>query len=297
MGVVLLLIAAFLWGTTFVAQKTGADHLGPFAITFSRNVLGAAFIYMCFRLRLRFFGRLGIPEGARHSFSPRAFLGGVACGIALFVASLAQQVGIIHTSPGVSAFLTSNYMLLIPVFGLFVGRPARPSVWLWVAMAVAGSYLICISPDAKVITLGRGEAWTLLSAVLFAVQVLLVDRFAPGTDVIAFSCIQQFTGAFCSLPFLFLASERAYYTPEHLSAAVWPVLYIAIFSGGIAYTFQNLGQVRTPPTIAAIIMSLESVIGAVSGYIVLGDVFTGRQLAGCAMMFAAVALSQFFKSR
>lgn len=296
MGAILLLTAAALWGSAFVAQKLCGDHLGPFAVTFSRNVIAALFIYGCFRLRLRFFGRAGIPQGGG-SFSRRAFAGGAICGVALFMASLSQQIGIADTTPGVSAFLTSNYMLLTPVFGLFVGRRASPVVWVWVALAIAGSYLICIAPDSDGFSLGRGEAWTLLCAALFAVQVLCVDRFAPGTDVLAFSCVQQIAGAVCSFPFLFLASERAYYTASHLSAALWPMLYIGVLSSGIAYTCQNLGQVRTPPAIAAVIMSLESAIGAVCGYLVLGDVLTPRQFVGCAVMLAAVVLSQIGPSR
>ena len=133
MGALLLLIAAALWGSAFVAQKMGGDHLGPFAVTFLRNVLGGAFIYLWFRARLRF-------------------------------------------------------------FGLFVGRPAGAAAWLWVAMAVVGSYLICIEPGSAGFSVGRGEAWTLLCAALFAAQVLCVDRFAPGTDVLAFSCVQQLVG-------------------------------------------------------------------------------------------------------
>ena len=293
MGPILLLVAALLWGSAFVAQKLAAAHLGPFAVTFARNVIGGAFIYLCFRLRLRFWGRAGIPAGAR-SFSPRAFAGGVAAGVALFAASVAQQVGIAHTSPGISAFLTSNYMILVPLFGFFIGRRAGARVWLWVALALGGTYLLCIEPSAAAFALGRGEAWTLLCAAFFAVQVLCVDRFAPGTDILAFSCIQQFTGAACAAPFLFAAAERAFYTAAHLAAAAGPILYIAILSSGIAYTCQNLGQVRTPPAVAAIIMAQESAIGAICGALVLGDVLTARQLVGCGIMLAAVILSQIF---
>lgn len=292
MGPLLLFIAATLWGSAFVAQKLGGNHLGPFAMTFLRNIIAAVFLYGCFRLRLRFFGRAGIPEGAKRSFSRRAFFGGLMCGAALFLASLAQQIGIAYTTPGVSAFLTTNYMLLIPVFGIFVGRVARPVVWIWVVCAIIGSYFICISADSEGVSLGRGEAWTLLCAALFAVQVLCVDRFAPGTDVVAFSCVQQLAGALFGLPFVFMASERAYYTSEHLTAAIWPLLYVGILSSGIAYTCQNLGQVRTPPALAAIIMSLESAIGAICGYLILGDVLTPRQFVGCTIMFATVLLSQ-----
>ena len=296
MGPLLLFIAALLWGSAFVAQKLCAGHLGPFAVTCFRNVIATVFIYACFRLRLRFMGRAGIPDGSR-SFTRRSFAGGGISGIALFLASLTQQTGIEYTTPGISAFLTSNYMLLVPIFGLFVGRRTDALVWIWAALALIGTYLLCIDPSADVLGVGRGEAWTLLCAVLFAIQVLCVDRFAPGTDVLAFSCIQQMTGALCAFPFLFLESERAMFTVEHLYAAILPLLFIAIFSSGIAYTFQNLGQVRTPPALACIIMSLESAIGVLCGYFFLGDTLTSRQLAGCTVMFLAVILSQLVKGK
>lgn len=292
MGPLLLFLAALIWGTAFVAQKMCVGHLGPFAVTFFRNAIGAAFIYLCFRLRLKFLGRLGIPQGSR-SFSRRAFAGGALAGTALFFASLTQQTGIEHTTPGISAFLTSNYMILVPVFGLFVGRVPKPAVWLWTALALAGTYFICIDPAAESFAVGRGEAWTLLCAVLFAMQVLAVDRFAPGTDILAFSCVQQIAGAVCALPFvLSLSSERAFFTMEHLHAALWPLLFVAVMSSGIAYTLQNLGQVRTHPALACIIMSLESAIGAITGYFILGDTLTSRQIAGCSVLLAAVILSQ-----
>lgn len=281
MGAVALLLAAFLWGTAFVAQKLGGNHIGPFALTFARNAVAALFLYIICAVRGK----------AKSAFTRRTFLSGLACGIALFFASLSQQIGIADTTPGISAFLTSNYILLVPVFGIFANRKPGLDAFVWVVLALAGAYLICIG-EGEGFSIGRGEAWTLLCAALFAIQILLVDRFAPGTDIFAFSCAQQLAGAFCASPFLFLASERAFYVPEELLSAILPILYIAIFSSGIAYTCQNYGQTRCPPMLAAIIMALESAIGAVSGWLFLGDSLTTRQLAGCGILLFTVIASQ-----
>lgn len=285
MGALILFVAALFWGCAFVAQKLGGDHLGPFAVTFSRNLAGGLFL-------------LGVCAARRRSgvFNRKAVVGGFAGGAILFFASLTQQIGIADTTPGISAFLTSNYVLLVPVFGLFAGRKPTLLSFVWVAFALAGTYLLAIDNAQPGLTsIGRGEAWTLLCAVLFALQILAVDRFAPGTDIFAFSCVQQFTGMIFAMPFLMLASERAHYNMADISAAVWPVLFIGIFSSGIAYTCQNIGQTRCPPMLAAVIMTLESAIGALAGYVILGDAFTPRQMAGAGIMFATAILSQILE--
>jgi len=285
LGPLLLFICALLWGTSFVAQKASTQCLGPFAVLFSRSVLAAAFLFVWAKL-VR--GR---------GFTRAAWIGGALSGLALFVAMLAQQLGLASTTPGVSAFLTSNYMLIVPLVGMFVGRRTHGIVWFGAVVALAGSYLICVDPTGGAFSIGRGELWTLLCAFLFALQILVIDRFAPGTDVLAFSCVSQLTVIALSFPFLFLPSEAAFYVPAKLFAAVGPVLYLGLVSSGIAYTLQNLGQVRTPPALASILMSLESVFGAVSGYVWYGDVLTSRQLVGCAILFSAATATPLLLAR
>jgi len=275
LGPLLLFICAVLWGGGFVAQKCGADHLGPFAVLCWRSVYAALFLWGCVR----------VAKG--RGFTRSAWIGGGLAGVALFLASLAQQIGIMSTTPGISAFLTANYVLLVPVFGLVLGRRTGLVAWFGVVVALTGSYFICIDPATTGFAIGRGELWILLCAVLFTVQILLVDRFAPGTDVIAFSCVQQVMCIVFSIPFLFLASERVHFNGADLAAAFGPVAFLGIVSSGIAYSLQNLGQVRTPPTLAAILMSLESVFGAFAGYLWFGDLLTARQLFGCALVLVA----------
>lgn len=285
LGPLLLFLCSLLWGCGFVAQKFACTHLGPFAILCSRSVLAALFLFV--------WGCLSRGRG----FTRATWIGGALGGFALFLAALAQQVGIISTTPGISAFLTSNYVLLVPVLGAFVGRRTALTVWLGVGVALFGSYLICIDPSMPGFSLGTGEAWVLACAVLFAVQILLVDRFAPGTDVIAFSCVQQLVCIVCCLPFLLKGSEMRYFNMSDLSAAFWPIVFLGVVSSGIAYTLQNLGQVRTPPALASVIMSLEAVFGALAGYLFFGDVLSTRQLVGCALVFAAATLSSLKQAR
>ena len=280
-----MLTAALLWGAAFVAQKVGAESLGPFSITFLRNLEAGVFLAGCWWAR-----RLISPRAraAAPAWTRRTIVGGAVCGAALFAASLSQQVGIMYTTPGISAFLTSNYVLFVPVIGLAVGRRAHPLVWAAVVVALAGSYLICL-PDGADGSIGRGELWTLLCAVLFSVQILVVDRFAPGCDVLVFSCIQQLSGAALSLPFvLLLGSESAIFSAEALVRSALPVLFIAVFSSGIAYTLQIVGQAKTPPAVAAMVMSLEAVFGALGGILFLGERMNAPEILGCALILTAV---------
>jgi len=284
-GPLLLFVCAFLWGTAFVAQKAAAVALGPFAVLFSRSVLAAAFLFAWTKLAK---GR---------GFTRTAWTGGALIGVALFLGMLTQQFGIVSTTPGVSAFLTSNYMLIVPILGAFVGRRTHWVAWIGVFVALLGSYLICIDPSAGVLSVGTGEAWTIVCAFVFAVQILIIDRCVNRTDVLALSCVAQVAVVVLSTPFLFLPSETAFYSAGSLHEAVGPVLYLGIVSSGIAYTLQNLGQARTPPTLATIVMSLESVFGALSGYVWFGDVLTGRQLVGCAVLFTAASATPVILAR
>ena len=283
-GPLLILSCTVIWGTAFLAQKTGCEHYGPFALTCYRNLLAAGFLALfCIR------------RGGR--FARGETLGGALSGLVLCAAMVAQQLGIEHTTPGVSAFLTANYILLVPVLGWLIGK-GRPhvSIWLGVALATAGAFLISFGSGGESIGIGIGEAWTLCCAVLFAVQIMVVDRFAPNCDVIRFSMMQTLVAALCAAPLMLLPGEASRLTLAHFKAGWFSLFYVGIMSSGIAYTLQNLGQARTPASLAAILMSFESVVGAVSGWLVLGDALSGRQIVGCALVFGAIMLVQILPS-
>lgn len=285
-GPLLILVCTLIWGTAFLAQKTGSEHFGPFTLTCYRNILAGFFLLGAVWLKGR-----GDPNWAH--VGRGELLGGICSGVVLLAAMITQQLGIEKTTPGISAFLTANYILLVPLFALLVGK-GRVSriVWLAVAMALGGSYLISVSSDSGLTGIGTGELWTLLCAALFAVQIMVVDHFAPSCDVIKFSMVQTFTAALFAAPFVFLPSEASRLTFAHLTAGWFSLFYVGILSSGIAYTLQNLGQARTPAALAAIVMSFESVVGAVSGWLILGDAFTLRQIAGCGLVFGAILFSQ-----
>jgi len=213
--------------------------------------------------------------------------------VPLFAAMLTQQIGIEYTTPGISAFLTTNYVIFVPLATIVLTRKLpRIAVWVGMALSLVGTWFICMSGESM--SLGKGEAWTILCAALFSVQILAVDHFAPKCDVMVMSASQLFTAAVCSLPFVLLPSEGARLAELTFSLkALWPLVYVGVFSSGIAYTLQNYGQARTPPALAAIIMSMESVFGALSGFVVRGDVMTTPQFIGCALVFIAVIVSQF----
>jgi len=296
MGPLFLIITTLIWGTAFLAQKSGADVIGPFGITAYRNLLGGGFLLGC--IGVRSVWRRWRGESATREFpAVGSVFAGVACGVPLFAAMMAQQVGIQYTTPGISAFLTTNYVLFVPVLVAIGSRrlPAR-KVWICALIALIGTYFICLggaSGESGWMKVGRGEAWTILCALLFSVQVLAVDRFAARSDLLVMSAAQLFTASLLSFPFLALGSERAYlqgFLP--VAAAWWPILYCGVMSSGIAYTLQNFGQARTPATLAAVLMSLEAVFGALAGFVVRGDVLSTAQFAGCALVLAAVILAQ-----
>ena len=294
MGVLLLLLATFIWGTAFLAQKVVAGNLGPIAVTVLRNILGGVFLLVCILVRRR---------QRRSPSAPmvRSVIAGCCCGVPLFFAMLTQQVGIVDTTPGISAFLTANYVLLVPVGAALIRRRLPPAyIWCGVFLALFGTLLICLPPEqwSQLSGLGRGigrgEAYTLVCAVLFTVQMLVVDHFAAKSDLLVMSMSQLFTCVLLGLPFLLLSSEASCLASFSFRSfsSIWPIIYLGVFSSGIAYTLQNVAQSRTPPSLAAILMSLESVFGALSGWIVLGDTMTTAQFWGCALVFAAAVVTQ-----
>ena len=305
-GPLLILLCTVVWGSAFVAQKLGADHFGPFAISCYRNLLAGFFLWGALGLRRQFARRVRSEFGGSLLESPwkrTEILGGAASGVVLFVAMLAQQLGIERTTPGVSAFLTANYVLIVPVLAWIVGK-GRPGVGVvtGVGLALVGTYFISISTSTPAaatapLSIGAGELWTLGCAVLFAVQIMVVDHFAPGSDMLRFSMMQMFVAGLVALPFVFLPSELARASWQGFVKGVPALVYLGVFSSGIAYTLQNLGQARTPPALAAILMSMESVFGAFFGWLLLGDVLSLRQIVGCLLVLSAVILSQLLSAR
>ncbi len=280
----LLALAAFIWGLAFVAQSEGTEYLGAFTFNAVRFLIGGLVLLPCIYLLNRHKSRNGAPGDTG---SDRAALtGGVLCGIALFAASSFQQIGIAYTTVGKAGFITAMYIVMVPILGIFLGKRARWNLWVSVAIAVAGLYMLCITEGFSV---GFGDGLELICALFFSIQIMLVDHFSPLTDGVKLSCVQFFVCGILSLISALLSET----IEIHAIFAAWgPILYTGIFSCGVAYTLQIVGQRDTDPQIASLIMSLESVFSLIGGWIILGQAMSVRELFGCVLMFFAIILAQ-----
>lgn len=283
----LLLLAAFIWGTAFVAQSVGSGYVGAYTFLASRSWLACAFLAGIMGVR-RLLDR---RAGSRRPFwvAPRTLVkGGVLCGVMLFAASAAQQMGIGTTGTAKAGFLTALYVVLVPVCGMFFGRRPGIKLWICVGVSLAGLYLLCLAGRGS-LSLTGGEWQLLLCALLFTFQIMLVDRFSPRLDGVQLSFAEFLTTAVLSTVFM-VAFEQP--TMAQLAGAAVSIAYCGIFSSGVAYTLQILGQKDLDPTIASLAMCMESVFSAVAGFFVLGQVLTVPETIGCCLMFAAIVAAQ-----
>ena len=218
-------------------------------------------------------------------------LGGIACGVLLAGASLLQQASLQYTTAGKAGFLTSLYIVIVPVLGIFLGRRASGKVWLAVALAVVGAYLLSVSSGDEGFAIGLGDGLVMVCSVIFSLHIIVIDRVAPKVDGIQLSCIQFFVAGIISVIFAIIL-ERDSFTWGGLLASWGPLLYVGVLSSGVAYTLQIVGQKGLNPAVASLIMSLESVFSAISGWLVLSQPMSPREMAGCALVFAGVVLAQ-----
>ena len=282
----LLLLTASIWGVAFVAQSVGMDYVGGFTFNAVRFLLGALVLTPVLLVLKRLSPVLPIPESARTAHRQNLMRGGLLCGIFLCLASNFQQFGIKYTTVGKAGFITACYIVLVPVFGLFLHKKCSPFIWAAVFLALAGLYLLCMTDGFSI---QKGDILVMICAVLFAFQILSVDHYSPLVSGLELSIAQFIICAIGSgIPALI-------FEKPHLSSilAAWqPILYAGIFSCGIAYTLQIVGQRGLNPTVASLIMSLESCISAIAGFLILGQMLSLRELLGCVIMFAAIILAQ-----
>ena len=284
-GALLLTLTALIWGTAFVAQSLGMDYLGPFTFNGVRNFVAAVGLLPVIAFLRRRQGKAE-ARGAAGKSGKTLWVGGVLCGLALGVASSLQQIGIQFTTVGKAGFLTALYIVIVPLLGLLLKKRVALPVWVSVVIAAAGTYLLSIQED---FTIAVGDLFVILCAVCFSVHILLVDRFSPSVNGVELSCIQFLVAGVFSTIVAFLVE-----TPnvQDILRSWGPILYTGLISSGVGYTLQILGQKDTPPAVASLIMSLESVFAALSGWLLLGQGMTGREAVGCALVFAAVVLAQ-----
>lgn len=283
----MLFLTALIWGTSFVSQAMGMESMGPFTFTAARSLLGGLVLLpvIAFR-RSREAEKKPIPWRI-------TLIGGACCGLALTAAGLFQQFGIMGTTVGKSGFITALYIIFTPILGIFLKRKASLIVWIGALAAMVGMYLLCIDGS---LTIGTGDLLVLICSVLFAVHILVIDHFSPLADGVMLSCIQFFVCAIVSGVLMLIFEEPS--LGQLIDGAI-PVLYAGVLSSGVGYTLQIVGQKGLNPTAAALILSLESVISSVAGYLAYrvgflttDQTMTARQVAGCVVVFAAVILVQ-----
>lgn len=277
----LLILAALIWGFAFVPQKLGGDAIGNFTFNCVRSFLGGFILLPVIYLMDR-------KKADRKVKDKKGLLiGGMCCGIMLFMGSSLQQIGLNSgADAGKAGFITALYMVIVPFFSLFIGKKLSPLVILSVVIAVVGMYFLCISGD---ISMAMGEYLVLACAPFFALHILVIDHFVEKHDGVKLSCIQFFTCGLISVPFMFLFNKPV--VSEIIS--VWPSLfYTGFLSSGVAYTLQIVGQKNMNPTVASIILSLESVFAVLGGMLLLGESLSIRELFGCVLMFTAIILTQ-----
>ena len=277
----MLFLTAFIWGTAFVAQSVGMDYLGPFGFNGIRSLIGGVALLPCIYI----LGKINKNSNEKGDVKTLV-TGGVCCGLALFAASSMQQIGIQYTTAGKAGFITAFYIVLVPVFGIFLGKKTGWKIWLAVALALAGLYFLCITESFSV---GRGDIYVFIGALLFTVHILVIDYFAPRTDGVKMSCIQFFVAGILSM-FPMAAFETT--TVEGIMRSWGPLLYAGVLSCGVAYTLQIIGQKNMNPTVASLILSLESCISVLAGWAILGEQLSVREGVGCILMFAAIVLAQ-----
>ena len=286
----LLFLTAAIWGVAFVAQSVGMDYVEPFTFNAVRNFIGAIVLLPC----IGFLNRLKCNERQEASKEEKKTLatGGMVCGVLLFIASNLQQFGIQYTTVGKAGFITAMYIVLVPVFGIFLHKKAGLKIWVAVALSVAGLYLLCMTDGS--FALQTGDLLVLACAVAFSFHILVIDYYSPKVDGVKLSCIQFFTCGVLSAIGMFLFEEPK---PSQIFAAWLPILYAGVMSCGVAYTLQIIGQRGMNPTAASLILSLESVISLLAGWVILGQKLSNRELIGCALAFVAIIIVQLPEKR
>jgi drug/metabolite transporter (DMT)-like permease len=297
----LLLLCATIWGVAFVAQSVGMDYVGGFTFNGVRSLIGSAVLLPVIALNRKF--HLSADSNGKGNTSSRKLLprAGLVCGVIMFLASNFQQQGIRYTTVGKAGFITACYIVLVPILQLVIHAlrarfaPAgssveknkgNPLLVLAVALALWGLYLLCMNEQ---LTIGTGDALVAICALLFSFHILAVDHYSPLVDGICLSCIQFLVCGVlsCICALIFEAPKLS-----AICAAWQPILYAGALSCGVAYTLQILGQKDLDPTVASLIMSLESCISVLAGWLLLGQHLSGKELFGCVLMFGAIILAQ-----
>lgn len=293
--VFILFLADIVWGIAFVAQSKGGDAVGAFSFNGIRFLIGA----LCLLPVIKILDMKGLtvnrPESKKQK--KELWIAGSCCGIALFFASNLQQLGIsMGAESGKAGFLTATYILMVPILGIFLKRRCGAKIWIGVFIALIGMYFLCMNGT---FSLSGSDLLLLAGALCFAIQILVIDHFVSHVDAVRLSCIEFFvTGLGSCIVMIFTdmgpsAGGIAQWTQSLCTWDAWiPILYAGIFSSGVGYTLQIVGQKGLNPAVASVAMSLESVVSVIAGWILLDQMLGGREIFGCVLMFIAIIIAQ-----
>ena len=286
----LLLLTAFIWGVAFVAQSVGMDYVGPLTFNASRFIIGAIFLIPCIAFLDKLKEKENQAAGKNITAAPQnkkvLITGGICCGIAIAAASTLQQYGIAYTTVGKAGFITALYIVIVPILGIFLKRKPRLIIWFSVLLALVGLYFLCMTDS---LSFSKGDTLVLLCAFVFSLHIMIIDHFSPMVDGVRMSCIQfAVAGVLCGIPALIFEHP----TFSSLIAAWAPVLYAGILSCGVAYTLQIVAQKNYDPTVASLLLSLESVFSVLAGWVILHQALSPREIFGCVLVFIAIILVQ-----
>lgn len=289
----MLLTTALIWGTAFVAQRSGMDYVGPFTFNGIRFLVGAIVMIPIILVmdKLAKNNQQAVPMTMEEKKKERKFLwtGGFFCGLALLAGTGLQQMGLVYTSAGKTGFITALYIVIVPIIGVFLGRKVRMLLWVSVGLGVAGLYLLSINEGFSI---NIGDFLVFLCAFGFAAHILVVDHFSPKTNPIKLSAVQFFVcGALSLVIMAFVEDPQIGFILD----AAFPILYTGIMSCCVAYTFQVVAQRDVAPTVASLLLSMESVFAVIFGMLLLHEQLLPKEIIGCIVMFAAIILAQLPK--
>lgn len=280
-GSLILILCAFIWGMAFSAQSTATNYIGPFTFVFLRSALTSLVLFAAYPLFRRGDAQRGEKPGRRAYWTV-----GCALGVLLFAACALQQIGIAYTTAAKSGFITALYIVLIPIIGVFMGRRIGKLVWIGVVVALVGLCLLCLKDD---LSINIGDGITLGCALVFSFHIIVIDKYACGMNPVLLSAIQFGVGAIIALPIMLLTETPSL---DSILSCWTSIVYAAVCSGAIGYTLQFIGQKYTDPTLASLVLCLESAFAALGGWILLGQGLTPRELIGCVLMLSASVIAQ-----
>ena len=293
LGNALLFFTAIIWGTAFVFQRTGMERIEPITFSFTRMYLAAA--ALCLVALIKDKSELKKGTAPSQTMSPEEYkkykkdtlIGGICCGLCLSGGSFFQQMGIVYTTAGKAGFITAMYMLLVPIIGvIFLRKKVSWLGWIAVILGAVGLYLLSIKGGFSI---DRGDALVMVCAVFFSLHILCCGHFAGRGNALRISMLQFLTVAIVGTVIAFTFETPTW--DKILSAAI-PILFCGLLSGATGYTLQMIAQKWTDPTVASLLMSLESVFAAIAGALILHETMSGRELTGCIIMFIAIILVQ-----